>query len=257
MYDGTAQSLTTGFSRWLPDAVVHLAADVRKGHSASDVAALTQANVVFPMHLAGASAEAGVKQLLNISTFSTYSRPNAYSPQTFYAATKKATEDLLAFFHQAGLLKVASLCFYDVYGEGQAHQRFLPALMRSIASGEPMTMSLGEQEICFLHVDDAVGSVLSALHGDVAWKDPDVNIFTVSGDDVLSLREVPAIVADVLGAPLPEIRHVLPYRPREIMRFSPPYPRLPDWTPKISFREGVTALRSSLEWAGASNGTCQ
>ena len=247
VYDGTSQSLASALVEWKPDAVVHLAADVRKGHSTADVDVLTQANVVFPMHLAGAAAEVGPIRFVNISTFSTYSRPETYSPQTFYAATKKAAEDLLAFHHQAGLLKVASLCFYDIYGENQGHQRFLPALLKSISSGAALTMSVGEQQICFIHVDDAVDAILFSLEAEAVWADADNNTYTIHGDDVLTLRDVPQIVADVLGVEVPEVRHVLPYRPREIMRFQPPYPRVPGWTPKISFREGVAALSKSLK----------
>lgn len=242
VYDGTPNSLARGLTEWRPDAAVHLAADVRKGHSSDDIDALLESNVIFPMHFASACLEAGVRKLINISTFSTFSRPDTYTPQTFYAATKRATEDLLAFFHQAGLIKVCSLCFYDVYGPGQAHQRFLPALMRSIASGEPMTMSMGEQEICFIHVDDAVSSILFALDEPAAWSDPNANIYTVHGDQVLKLRDVPEIVAKVQKLPCPEIRHTLPYRPREIMVVQPPFPRLPGWRPAVAFRDGIAGM---------------
>lgn len=107
-------------------------------------------------------------------------------------------------------------------------------------------MSLGEQEICFINVDDAVDAILYSLETEVVWADPDNNIYTVHGDDVFILRDVPKIVADVLEVEMPEVRHVLPYRPREIMRFQPPYPRVPAWKPKISFREGVAAINNGL-----------
>lgn len=242
LYEGEAQGLTRDLLAWRPDYAVHLAADVRKGHSPADVDALVASNVTFPMHFVSACIEAQVRRFVNISTFSTFSRPDKYSPQTFYAATKRAAEDLLAFFHQAELLKVCSLCFYDVYGPGQAHQRFLPALIRSIQSGEAMTMSKGEQEICFLHVDDAVEAIRNALFSDSAWAVGAENIFTVYGDEVLTLRDVPGIVAQAAGVALPEVRHTLPYRPREVMRFEPPYDRLPGWTPNIPFRAGVAAI---------------
>jgi nucleoside-diphosphate-sugar epimerase len=242
LYEGESQGLARDLLAWRPDYAVHLAADVRKGHSPADVDALVASNVTFPMHFVNACIEAKVKRFVNISTFSTFSRPDEYSPQTFYAATKRATEDLLTFFHQAELLEVCSLCFYDVYGPGQAHQRFLPALIRSIQSGEAMTMSKGEQEICFLHVDDAVEAVRTALFSDSAWSDSDSNIFTVYGDEVLILRDVPGIVAQAAGLALPEVMPTLPYRPREIMRFAPPYDRLPGWKPNIHFRTGVAAI---------------
>lgn len=242
LYSGNVQELTRDLQAWRPDYAVHLAADVRKGHSPADIDALIASNVTFPMHFASACAEAEVKRFVNISTFSTFSRADRYSPQTFYAATKRATEDLLTFFHQAELLKVCSLCFYDVYGPGQAHQRFLPTLIRSIQSGEAMTMSKGEQEICFLHVDDAVDAVRTALFSDFVWAGADANIFTVYGDEVLTLSDVPAIVAEAAGVALPEIRPTLPYRAREIMRFTPPYDRLPGWAPGTDFRTGVAAM---------------
>lgn len=241
-YDGASSSLTSALADWRPEATVHLAADVNKGHQPADQDGLLASNVIFPMHLAQASSAAGAKRFVNISTFSTFSRPEAYTPQTFYAATKKATEDLLAFYHQAGLLAVCTLCFYDVYGAGQPHKRFLPSLISHVESGTPMVMSPGEQEICFLHVDDAVSAIETCLSSATAFADPIANIYTVCGDEIMRLRDVPSVVARALGKSEPPLETTLPYRPREIMKVHPPYPRFPGWAPKIRFEDGVRQI---------------
>ncbi|CEJ12097.1 CDP-abequose synthase [bacterium YEK0313] len=229
-------------SEWKPDAVVHLAASVNKGSGIQDVDELAQANVLLPLHMAAAANAAGTELFLNITTFSTSSDTNEYHPQTLYAATKRACEDLLTYFHQSEQLRVCHLAFYDIYGPKQAHARFLNAVLASVLSNEPLEMTAGEQDICFLHVDDAVDAIIHCLNENSNYAGPDPSKFCVYGPEVFLLKSVPERVASALRRPKPEIRHERPYRKNEIMRFAPRYPLLPGWAPKIDFASGIKGI---------------
>lgn len=227
---------------WQPEAVVHLAANLRKDIEFTSVDALAVANVILPLHLASAANGSGARKFVNISTFSTSFDGRTYSPQTLYAATKKACEDLLTYYHQSEELKVCTLCFYDVYGPKQPHDRFLNSLIKSVVHGSTFSMSPGEQEICFLHLDDAVDSIIHALETPDCFADPSQNTYSVFGPNVYRLGELPQEISRILSKPYVDVVHDKPYRKNEIMKFAPIHPLLPGWTPKVAFNDAINAI---------------
>jgi nucleoside-diphosphate-sugar epimerase len=241
IYDGRIDTLSHFMDRWRPEAVVNLAADLTKVADAKSVDSLIDTNVKLTAHLAQTAVDAGTGKYINISTYSTSMNGVDYRPQTLYAATKRAAEDLLAYYHQSTPLKVCTLCFYDVYGADQPHARFLNDVLRGVRDGS-VTMSAGEQEICFLYVDDAVSAIVYSLEHDGVMQSEAENIYSVYGDEVFRLKDIAPVVAGVLGLPAPKINATLPYRKNEIMRVKPRYSRLPGWRPRVAFKDGLRAM---------------
>lgn len=241
-YSGNIQDLKQIFEEWSPTRVIHLAADVSKIINSENLDKMLTANIILPAHLLQLSKEYSVQRFVNISTFSTSVDGKTYSPQTFYAATKKATEDLIAFYSLRTNLSVITLCFYDIYGPNQPHARFLNDVIASIRENKELNMSPGEQEICFLNVHDAVGSMIHALH--LPLEPHQIHTYCVHGTEVFQIKTVPQKVADILNLKVPTTIHDLPYREVEIMKFAPPHPLLKDWKAKISFAEGIKEIMS-------------
>jgi nucleoside-diphosphate-sugar epimerase len=227
---------------WRPKAVIHLAADVRKGSDIPCVEGLTAANILLPLHMASAANALGGAFFINVSTFSTHSDAGQYHPQTLYAATKRACEDLLAYYNQSEHLTVCNLIFYDVYGPQQPHARFLNEAVASVVSQTPFSMTRGEQDICFLHVTDAADAIAHCLNNKERFKQGDENTFCVYGPEVFLLKTVPERISVALKRPCPLVQHDRPYRKNEIMRFAPRYPLPPDWKPRVHFADGVKAF---------------
>lgn len=243
-YDGSGESVLRFLNYWKPSVVVHLAANLSKSASMNVVDELIDANVRLTAHLAQGCTDNAVQKFINISTYSTSLTGRFYQPQTLYAATKKAAEDILAFYHQSTEVNVCNLCFYDVYGPMQPHARLLNSIIDSIRIGEKVTLSPGRQEICYLYIDDAVLAISYCIDNERCFIDPVQNIFTVYGDEILLVNEVPDLVAKVLGVAPPSLDCSLSYRKNEIMFFRPPYARLPGWKPSVLLHDG---LRSTIE----------
>ncbi len=104
-------------------------------------------------------------------------------------------------------------------------------------------MSPGDQEICFLHVSDAVSAVVYSLANNDLFQKDRINIFSVYGNEVFRLKDIPALVAEVFGLPVPKINASLPYRKNEIMRFKPRYARLSGWSPRVTLMEGLRTMQ--------------
>ncbi|WP_343683504.1 NAD(P)-dependent oxidoreductase [Asticcacaulis sp.] len=244
-YTGRVEDIDRAVSFCKPDAIVHVAADVSKSSGTDSVESLLAANVVLPTQLICVANKYKVGKFVNISTFSTSLNGRDYNPQTLYAATKKACEDLLLYYHLSEDTAVCTLCFYDVYGPDQSHARFLNSAIESLSKGQVFEMTKGEQDICFLYVDDAVDSIVFAVNNDRLFDKSSPQIYSVCGPEVFQLRDVPSRIAAVAAISDPEVMFSKPYRRNEIMRFAPPHPKLPEWNPKFSFRDGIKEIISS------------
>jgi UDP-glucuronate 4-epimerase len=241
IYDGKIDTVSRFMDSWRPEVIVNLAADLAKTADVKTVDGLIDTNVKLTAHLAQAAADIGARKYINISTYSTSTNGIDYRPQTLYAATKRAAEDILTYYHQSMSLIVCTLCFYDVYGPDQSHARFMNDVVRGVRDGS-ITMSPGDQEICFLHVNDAVSAIIYSLEQDRLTQQDRTNIYSVYGDEVFRLKDIPPLVAEVFGLPVPKINATLPYRKNEIMRFNPLYARLTGWTPRVKLREGLRTI---------------
>ncbi len=238
-YAGDIQGLKDTFESFNPDRVIHLAADVSKSISSDTIDKMLNANIILPAHLLQLSEEYEVERLINISTFSTSIDGESYSPQTYYAATKKSAEDLATYYDMRTNLDIITLCFYDIYGANQPHARFLNSVINSVREQKDLIMSPGDQEICFLNVDDAVDAMIYALD---FKPQNNSHIYCVHGSEVFKLKEVPHVVAEALGVPCPEIKHSMPYRDVEIMKFAPPHPLLEGWVAKTTLETEIIKM---------------
>lgn len=234
--------LATFCGDWRPDGVIHMAADVRKGSGVDVVDGLLDANLRLPLHMIAAAKAAGARFFINITTFSTASDTQEYAPQTLYAASKQACEDLLTYYHQSEGLQVINLVFYDVYGPDQPHARFLNEAIQAVMAQKPFSTTRGEQEICFVHVMDAVAAVLHAVRTHAAIAALGANKFCVHGPEVFVLASVTPRIAAALGLPAPVVVTDRPYRKNEIMKVAPRWELLPGWQPAIDFETGIKMM---------------
>jgi nucleoside-diphosphate-sugar epimerase len=239
-FSGEIDDLKRIFNESSPTHVIHLAADVSKNTDSRNIGSMLEANIILPALLLQLSAEYKIQRFINISTFSTSVDGCTYSPQTYYAATKKAVEDLVAFYSLRTDLSLITLCFYDIYGPAQPHARFLNAVIEAIREKKELHMSPGEQEICFLSVHDAVDSMIYALG--LPLPSHQIHTSCVYGTEVFQLKKVPGQVAEILGLGSPPIVHDVPYREVEIMKFSPPHPLLKGWGARVSFFDGIKEI---------------
>ena len=241
-YDGDYEQLVKFVDRIRPERVIHLAANLSKDLNSNTFSGLFYTNIEFSAQLAQASLESGVDRFIFISTFSTTMDGFHYFPQTYYAATKKAVEDILVYYHYSTELDVCVLCFNDIYGPHHPHKRFLNLLIDGIGNKLEFHMTRGEQEICFLHIDDAVSSIVSAMDTKRIIDKSSFPIYSIYSNEVFTLSDLPKIVSDHMGISEYNIIFDKPYRKNEIMKVTPMYDRLPNWEPKVDFKTGLKQI---------------
>lgn len=232
------------------DVLYHLACSTVPSTSAEHPAADVEENVLGSVRLFEAAAERGVRKIVYPSSGGTVygvarrlpiAEEHPAEPISVHGATKLATERLLSALalqrgYASTILRIA-----NPYGPDQWRRRsqgILGALLRAVATGEPVTV-WGDGSVVrdFLALEDAVAALAAAR------RLGDGEVLNVGSGRGHSIRDLLDVVERVTEAPVPvrwrEERgfdvpaNVLdPGRAREVL----------SWRPRTSLEEGVRGM---------------
>ena len=191
---GTLMAL---FEKYKPDAVIHLAAQAGVRHSIDAPRSYVEANLIGTFELLEAARAYPPTHMLLASTSSVYGA-NTQMPyaetdkvdtqMSFYAATKKATENMAHSYAHLYDLPITMFRFFTVYGPwgrpDMAHFLFT----RAILNGDPIDIyNHGDMQRDFTYVDDLVASILALID---AVPNPDAPVENDSLSAVAPFRVV-------------------------------------------------------------------
>lgn len=256
-HDGADERVHTGditkgddvsrvFDAVRPEWVFHLAADIGHGTDASSYATLFETNVRGTLNVLAASANSGVSAFVSAGSFEEYGNaPTPFRedgeirPISSYGTTK-AMATLLVTAQGKATLPAAALRFPVLYGNGGHKTSFLGRLKEACVSHTEIGIPKERVEREFLHVDDAVRSLVRAAQRIEACRGEVIN--TCAGKPV-ALRDVVRLAEEVSDG------HVTisdgTARPFEQFAYAgstEKAKRILDFEPRISLREGLKAF---------------
>jgi nucleoside-diphosphate-sugar epimerase len=156
---GTAVEIVTSVN---PDTIFHLAAVYAEPVSASCVLSMIDGNLTLGACLLFAATQCSSQPVfVNTGTYWQFDPNSVYAPNTLYAATKHAFQDLLFFYRTRLNVPSVSLILYDTFGEHDTRPKLWRRLTTA-APGDPIRLSPGDQTIRLLHIDDTVNAFLRA-----------------------------------------------------------------------------------------------
>jgi nucleoside-diphosphate-sugar epimerase len=189
------------------DVVVHAAA-VRHRYGV-DAATYRSANVDLVARTLRACAEVGVGRFVLVSSVGVYGFParlpvtedHPYAPRTLYAATKVEAEMRARRAARELGIALAIARPSIVYGPGDRNGMLdkMAAMMRA---GAYRVVGPGDNVLHHMHVDDLVEGLWLAATRDEAKGEH----FLLAGPETITLAELSALVARVVGRPLPKGR---------------------------------------------------
>ncbi|MER5705239.1 NAD-dependent epimerase/dehydratase family protein [Micromonospora sp. NPDC002296] len=229
--------------------VIHLAA-VSINKSQADPHESIDINMVGNHNVFAAAADHGVKRLVFASSASVYGDPqklpmhedDRLDPLTPYCISKRAGEDLLAFYQRSKGLNWIALRFFNVYGPGQKPTAYYTSVInhfvKRLKNGEPPVIDgKGEQSMDFIHVHDIARSVVAAMEAEQG--NVPVNIGTGIDTSVATLAEILIKAVGVDVEPQFNPREVLvSRRAADITRAR----EVLGWEPTIAVGDGMTDL---------------
>lgn len=236
-------------------AIVHTAALARVVRSVEDPIDTHAVNVTGTLNLLQAARELEIEKFVFSSSSSVVGEQKTHvvsedmipRPMSPYALQKLMGEQYATMFARLAGMRVASLRYFNVYGERQvmegAYALVIGKFLRQRQAGEPLTVyGDGMQTRAYTHVSDVVQANLLALDRDLpAGRNSVLNIGTAVETSVLE-------VATRVGG---EISYIRP-NPRghlEEQRKTANASRarqLLGWEPKVDFDTGMAALLTGV-----------
>jgi UDP-glucose 4-epimerase len=237
------------------DWVFHLAgiADIVPSIERPD--AYFQNNVVGTLNVLQCARDAGVKRLVYAASSSSYGSPSKYptpetspgQPQYPYALTKHMGEELILHWAQVYKLPSLSLRLFNVYGPRSrtsgAYGAVFGVFLAQKLNGKPFTVvGDGEQTRDFTYVSDVANAFICAAQSSVVGE-----AINVGSGNHYSVN----YLVSLLGGE----KVYIPHRPGEpdcTFADTSKIRRLLNWTPKVSFEEGVQKMLEIIEnWRDA------
>jgi UDP-glucuronate 4-epimerase len=248
------------FEEYRPELVIHLAAQAGVRYSIDNPRTYVEANLVGTFELLEAARACPPDHMLLASTSSAYGANTdmpyvetmrADHQMSFYAATKKATENMAHSYAHLYALPVTMFRFFTVYGPwgrpDMAHFKFT----RAILNGDPIEVyNHGQMRRDFTYIDDLVDGIaglIGAVPGDAPVSPRDslspvapFRVVNIGASSPVPLMEFIAAIESACGREAEKI--MLPMQPGDVPATwadTALIEELTGYAPKVPVAEGV------------------
>jgi nucleoside-diphosphate-sugar epimerase len=98
---------------------------------------------------------------INAGSYWQFDSDGSFAPNSLYAATKQAFEDILKYYQQRHHIPAVTLVLYDTFGQDDVRPKLWQHVIAS-SKGTELSLSPGEQMIHLVHIDDVVDAFILA-----------------------------------------------------------------------------------------------
>lgn len=190
--------------------VYHIAALFRDGKATYED--MWQVNTQGTRNMLDAAVAAGVERFVHCSTIGVHGdvedppadEHSPYNPGDAYQETKLEGELIAQEYMEAGRIPISIFRPAGIYGPRDL--RFLK-LIKSIKNGRFVMIGSGEINYHMVYVDDLVDGILKCGRHENAVGE----IYILAGDEVVTLNQLVAIIADLVGNRPPRLK--IPFQP--------------------------------------------
>lgn len=242
IYDGSTTSIINCIELSKPDLVFHLASLFLAQHQSEDIEKLIYSNVLFGTQLLQAMQATGIKKIVNAGTSWQHYNNENYNPVCLYAATKQAFEVILEYYVQASGFEAITLKLFDTYGPDDTRPKLFNLLNKVSINGDVFDMSMGEQLIDIVHIDDVIAAFIVAAQRLNTGKVTVQECYAVSSGAPLPLRSLVKLYAQLTQKRININWGARPYRYREVMI---PWTKglgIQGWQPRVKLEDGIKTL---------------
>ena len=239
------------FSNFLPDVVVHFAAETHVDRGIKDPEPFLRTNILGTQILLDAARRNAISRFIHISTDEVYGTVPApasctetapLAPTNNYAASKAAGDMLAQVAWTTWKTPVIILRSTNNYGSHQFPEKLIPLMISRALANQPLPVyGSGLQMRSWIHVRDFCTAIVTVLLYGTSGE-----IYNVGTDDCLTNLQIIETILHTLDAPINSIQHVAD-RPGHDQRYALNWQKIAalGWKPRISLADG---LRETIQW---------
>ena len=185
-----------------------------------------------------------LKNFIGFITFGSrweYDENGNYKPNTFYAASKHASDYLLKYFADKKTTIVV-LKIFDTYGINDKRSKILNLLLKNYKNNTKLKLSPGAQEIDYVNILD-ICELIKLICRDI--KKNKINGFkkyTVSSNKPITLIKLTKILKKILKKDLDIEMGALKYRDNESMKTLKKIFNYKSWKPKSNLTKDLKKI---------------
>ncbi len=241
------------------DVVFHLAAKPFIPDCYESPKEFFEVNANGTLNLVLCAVEKKVKLFVNISTSEVYGtakyvpidEEHPTNPQSTYAASKLAAENVAFTIHKEKGIPVVILRPFNTYGPEDSHPRIIPEIISQLLAGNTLALGNTKATRDFNYVKDiAVGIVSAAETRDSIGKR--INLGT---SEETSIQDLIGLLNAIIKKESVEVnidkRRIRPHDVERLCASNALAKTILKWSPKYSLREG---LIETIDWYKKSGG---
>lgn len=241
-YNNSINDLIKIFNDIKPDIVYHLAAFYIHEHKLEDINYLIQSNINFGTDILEAMAKSNTKRIINTGTLWQNYIDENYNPVNLYAATKEAFEKILEYYVEVENFSAITLKLFDTYGYNDPRNKILNLFNKIAGTNKTLNMSLGEQYMDLVYIDDVVNAFICASNLTDNNLKQHKKYFVKTGKPI-KLKDLAKLYEQIFNVKLNINWGAKNYRKREIMM---PYENgkiLTNWRANLMIEDGLKHLK--------------
>lgn len=161
-----------------------------------------------------------------------------FSPNTPYAVSRAASDWHLKALHENFGFPVIFTRAANVYGEHQRLYRIVPRVILSALTGQKLPLQGGGKSIrSFIHIEDVNDALLRIIQNGTPG-----DSYHISTNDLVTIHELVAMVANKLNVKLEDLVEIAPDRPGKDYAYQLDSQKIRSelgWEDRISLSEGI------------------
>jgi len=218
--------------RYSPEIIINCSASQMLDDDKKSIESLIYTNLYSQSFFVSEAKK--LKNFIGFITFGSrweYDEKGNYKPNTFYAASKHASDYLLKYFADKKTTIVV-LKIFDTYGINDKRSKILNLLLKNYKNNTKLKLSPGAQEIDYVNILD-ICELIKLICRDI--KKNKINGFkkyTVSSNKPITLIKLTKILKKILKKDLDIEMGALKYRDNESMKTLKKIFNYKSWKPK-------------------------